>query len=168
MGATESFVDINFWTSLFTLLNFAALFIVLTKFLYKPVMDIIHKRQQEIDDMYTQANSAKENAEALEAQYKKELSVAAATSERMVKEAVARGQEKEAQIIAQAQKDADAIMAKASRDIALEKKKAVSGAKEEISDIAIVLAEKVIGKSLKAADRQDLVDSFIDELGDTP
>ncbi len=168
MGATEEFVDINFWTSLFTLLNFLALFLVLTKFLYKPVMDIIRKRQQEIDDMYAQANSAKENAEAMQAQYQKELHEAAATGERLVKEAEARGLAREAQIISQAQKDADAIMEKASRNIALEKEKAVSGAKEEISDIAIVLAEKVIGKSLKNADRQELVDSFIDELGDTP
>ncbi len=166
MGQFEAIIGVNPWTALFVLLNTLTIFFVAKKFLFGPVMKMIRDRQQEIDDLYTQANTAKDDAEAMQAQYKKELSQAAQESERMVKEAVARGQAREEQIIAQAQKDADAILAKASRDIALEKKKAVEGAREEISGIAIVMAEKVIGKSLKTADKQALVDSFIDELGD--
>jgi F-type H+-transporting ATPase subunit b len=160
------FLNINFFTALFTLVNTITLFLVLKKFLFKPVMKMITDRQKEIDDMYTDADTAKENALAMEAEYKQKLSQAAVTGERMVKEAVERGQRREEEILRQANEEASAIMEKASADIALEKKKALNDAKDEISDIAMAIAEKVVGREVNSADHSDLVDSFIDRLGD--
>ena len=165
MGPGE-FLNINFFTALFTLVNTVALFLVLKHFLFKPVMKMITDRQKEIDDMYDEAGAAKANAKALEVEYQKKLSVASETGERMVKEAVARGQAREEEIIRQANADAAAIMDKAAADIAMEKKKAVNDAKDEISGLAMAIAEKVVGRELKAADQQDLIDSFIADLGD--
>ena len=162
----ESFIGVNFWTALFTLLNFLALFFVLKKFLFKPVMKMIEDRQKEIDDMYEQADTAKTEAQAMEGEYKQKLSVASETGERIVKEAVARGQSREEEILRQANAEASAMLEKASADIAMEKKKAINDAKDEISDIAMAIAEKVVGRELNAADQEKLVDSFINELGD--
>ncbi len=165
MGPGE-FLNINFFTSLFTLVNTVVLFLVLKKFLFKPVMKMITDRQKEIDDMYDAADCAKSEAQALEAEYKEKLSQATITGERIVKEAVARGQHREEEIIRQANEDASAIMAKASADIAREKKKAMNDAKDEISVIAIAIAEKVVGREISGADHSALVDGFIDRLGD--
>ena len=52
MGQFEAFVGVNFWTALFILLNTLTIYFVAKKFLFKPVMKIIHDRQKEIDDMY--------------------------------------------------------------------------------------------------------------------
>ena len=57
-------------------------------------------------------------------------------------------------------------MDKASADIALEKKKAINDAKDEISDLAMAIAGKVVGRELNEADQKDLIDRFIDNLGD--
>lgn len=165
MGPGE-FLNINFFTALFTLVNTVALFLVMKKFLFKPIMKMITDRQKEIDDMYTAADNAKTEAKALEAEYKEKLSAAAETSERMVKEAVARAQSREEEIIRQANQDADAIRDKANADIALEKKKAINDAKDEISVIALAVAGKVVGRELNADDQANLVDSFIDQLGE--
>ena len=165
MGPGE-FLNINFFTALFTLVNTVVLFLVLKKFLFKPVMQMITDRQKEIDDMYNAADSAKSEAQALEAEYKEKLSQAAITGERMVKEATERGQKREEEILRQANAEAEAIMAKASADIAREKKKALNDAKDEISVIAIAIAEKVVGRELNGADHSALVDGFIDRLGD--
>lgn len=162
----ESFIGVNFWTALFVLLNTLAIFFVAKKFLFVPVMNMIKSRQEEIDSMYLEANHAKDEAIALEAQYKEKLSLAAATGERMVKEAMERGHSREEEILRQANEEASAIMAKASADIALEKKKALNDAKDEISDIAMAIAEKVVGRELSNADHADLVSSFIDRLGE--
>ena len=162
----ESFIGVNFWTALFVLLNTLAIFFVAKKFLFVPVMNMIRQRQEEIDSMYLEANNAKDEALALEAQYKEKLSLAAATGERMVKEAVERGHNREEEILRQANEEASAIMAKASADIAREKKKALNDAKDEISVIAIAIAEKVVGRELSGADHSDLVDGFIDRLGE--
>ena len=162
----ESFIGVNFWTALFVLLNTVALFLVLKKYLFVPVKNMIDDRQKEIDDMYDAAGKAKDNAAALEAEYKQKLSVAAETGERMVKEAVARGQSREEEIIGKANREADAIRKKAAADIAQEKKKAINDAKDEISEMAMAIAGKVVGRELNAADQASLVDHFIEELGE--
>jgi F-type H+-transporting ATPase subunit b len=166
MGEFESFIGVNFWTGLFTLLNFLAVLFVGKRFLWGPVMKIITDRQQEIDDMYTKAGEAKEQAKLLRQEYEDKLSVATETSERLVKEAVARGQAREEEILRQANAEADAIRRKAGADIAQEKKKAINEAKDEISVIAMAVASKVVGRELNEEDQAGLVDSFINELGD--
>ena len=166
MEQFESFIGVNFWTALFTLLNFLALFFVARHFLIGPVMQLIQARQKEIDDLYADADNAKAEAKALQSEYQLKLENAQATSERIVKEAVARGQAREEEILRNANQQADAIRSKASADIAMEKKKAVNEAKDEISVMAIAIAGKVVGRELNAADHSRLVDAFIDELGD--
>lgn len=162
----ESFLGINIWTALFTLANTIALFLVLKKYLFKPVMQIIEDRQKEIDDTYAQADAAKAQATALQAEYEDKLATAMQTSDRLVKEAVVRGQKREEDIIRQANEEADAILKKAASDIAQEKKKAINDAKNEIAGLAMDIAGKVVGRSLNTQDQADLVDSFIDGLGD--
>ena len=162
----EELLGVNPWTALFTLANTVALFLVMKKLLFKPVMKIIEDRQQEIDGMYKDAGEAKEQAQALQAEYQEKLSAAQETSERLVKEAVARGQHREEEIIRQANQEASAILEKASADIALEKKKAINDAKDEISDIALAIAGKVVGRELNNNDQSELIDHFINELGD--
>lgn len=165
MGSGE-FLNINFFTALFTLVNTIALFLVLKHFLFQPVMNMIEDRQKEIDDMYSEADNAKTSAKAMEAEYKQKLSNAVETGDRIVKEAVARAQSREEEIIRNANAEASAIMDKASADIAQEKKKALNDAKDEISVIALAIAGKVVGRELNAADHAQLVDSFIKELGE--
>ena len=166
MGEFESFIGINPWTALFTLLNFLALFFVMKKFLVGPVLKIIADRQKEIDDLYADAGAAKVSAEAMEAEYKEKLSAATETGERIVREAVARGQAREEEIVRAANAEASAIMDKAAADIAMEKKKALNDAKDEISGIAMAIAEKVVGRELSEADQSDLINAFIDGLGE--
>ena len=166
MGQFQAFVGVNFWDALFVLLNTLTIFFVAKKFLFGPVMKIIQDRQKEIDGMYDAADKSKKDAADMESQYKQKLSNAAETSERMVKEAVARGQKREEEIIHQANQEADAIRAKAMADIAQERKKAINDAKDEISAMALAIAGKVVGRELNTADQANLVDHFINELGD--
>ncbi len=165
MGEYFSFIGIDFWTALFTLLNFLAVFFVGKHFLWGPVMKIITDRQKEIDDMYAEADSARTSAKALEEEYQAKLSVATQTSEKMVRDAVARGQAREEEILRHANQRAEAMLEKASADIQQEKKKALNDAKDEISDLALAIAAKVVDRELTAADHDRLVDQFIDDLG---
>lgn len=165
MAQFEAFIGVNFWTALMTLGNFLLVLFVGRKFLYGPILKMIRDRQQEIDDMYESADRARKQAEALQADYQQKLTAAHATSDRIVKEAMLRGQAREEEIIRKANAEAAAIMDKASAHIAMEKKKAVNDAKNEISGLVIAIAGKVVGRALTTADQSKLVDSFIDELG---
>lgn len=162
----QEFIGVDFWTALFVLLNTLALFVVAKKFLFVPVKELIDSRQNEVDQMYAAAADAKNSALAMQAEYQQKLAAAQATSERLVKDAVARGQSREEEILRQANAEADAIRAKAAADIAQEKKKAINDAKDEISGIALAIAGKVVGRELTVSDQSALVDAFIDGLGD--
>lgn len=162
----ESFLGVNPWTSLFILLNTLTVFFVAKIFLFKPVMKIISDRQKEIDDMYANADSAQQQAMELCSEYQRKLSAAHETSERIVKEAVARGQSREEEILSKANAEASAILEKAAADIALEKKKAINEAKDEISGISMAIAEKVVERQLNDADQSKLINDFIIHLGD--
>lgn len=166
MDKFQEFVGVDFWTALFVLLNTLAIFFVAKKFLFVPVKNMIDARQKEIDDMYSEAAAAEASAKELEATYKQKLADANETGERIVKEAVARGQNREEEIIRKANAEASAILDKAAADIAVEKKKAINDAKDEISGIAVAIAEKVVGRELNTADQAQLVDDFINELGE--
>ena len=165
MGEFQSFIGVDFWTALFTLLNFLAVFFVGKRFLWGPVTKMVQERQKEIDDMYSEADTARASAKAMEEEYQGKLSGARATSEQIVRDAVSRGQAREEEIIRQANAEASAMMDKAVADIALEKKKAINDAKDEIAGIALEIAGKVVGRQLSDADQTKLVDQFIDELG---
>ena len=165
MGEFQSFIGVDFWTALFALLNFLAVFFVGKHFLWGPVTKMIQDRQKEIDDMYSEADTARASAKAMEEEYQGKLSDARATSEQIVRDAVSRGQAREEEIIRQANADASAMLDKAVADIALEKKKAINDAKDEIAGIALEIAGKVVGRQLSDADQTKLVDQFIDELG---
>jgi F-type H+-transporting ATPase subunit b len=162
----ESFIGVNPWTAFFVLLNTLALFYVLKILLFKPVKAMIDARQKEIDDMYGAADAARQNALDMQAEYEEKLADAQQASERIVREATARGQSREEEILRQANREADAIREKAAQDIAREKKKAVNDAKNEISSLAMAIAGKVVGASLDESHHERLVENFLEELGE--
>ncbi len=162
----EELLGVNPWTALFTLGNTIVLFLVLKKFLFQPVLQMIQDRQKEIDDMYAQADSAKTSALAMEKEYAQKLEHAAATGEQIVKDAVARGAQRQEEIVSQANLEADALRKKASNEIAMEKKKAINQAKDEIAELAMDIAGKVVQKSLEVSVQRKIVNDFIDQLGD--
>ena len=162
----ESFLGVNPWTALLTLLNTLTIFFVVRKFLFGPVMKMIEDRQQEIDDMYDAAGQDRLRAEQLRSQYEDKLTAAQKTGDRLVKEATARGQAREEEILRQASDQADAIRRKAEEDIAREKEKAIHDAKDEIAGLAMEIAGKVVGRSLDGDDQAKLVQQFIDQLGE--
>ena len=123
MGQFESFIGINFWTAFFVLLNTLLIYFVARKFLFLPVHKMITDRQKEIDDMYAEAGKAKADAAEMAGEYQQKLSDAQNTAERLVKEAVVRGQNREEEIIHQANAEASAILSKAAEDAQQEKKR---------------------------------------------
>ena len=166
MDQFEAFLGVNPWTALFTLLNFLLVLYVGKRYLYGPVMKMIQDRQKEIDDMYAKADEAKSDAAKLRDTYQQQLSQAQSESDRIVREATLRAQNREEEILRKAAADADAIRDRAIADIAQEKKKAVNDAKNEISGLAMAIAGKVVERELTQADQSALIDRFIQDLGD--
>ena len=166
MGEFENFIGFNPWTALFTLLNLVITFLILKKFLFKPVTKMIDDRQKEIDEIYADAEDARKKAETMREDYDRKLSEAKDASAQIIAEATQEAHRRRDDIIVHAQTDAEAIRNKARTDIEMERKKALNGVKDDISRIALDIAEKVVEKKLDAADQDRLFEDFLRDMGD--
>ena len=77
-GESGDFISLELWTSIFTLCNLVILFFVMKKLLFKPVKKMIDSRQQEVDDMYANANQDKEAAAQMKTESEEKLAKASA------------------------------------------------------------------------------------------
>lgn len=166
MGQFEALVGVNFWTALFVLLNTLLVYFVAKKYLTGPIMKIIAQRQKEIEDTYGEAEAAKTDAEAMQAEYRQRLSDAKSEANEIVKAANATAAQQAGQLMDEAQREAAALKRRAEQDIEAERKKAAMELKGDISELALTLAGKVVEKELDPSTQQDLIDGFLDDLGD--
>ena len=162
----QSLVDFSGWTFIAQICNLFLQMYLFKRFLFKPVKDIIAKRQAEINSVYDEADKALKAANETQKTYEAQLQTAHSEAEAITSRAVASAQVRTAELLRQAEADAGAIREKASRDIALERSKVLSEAKNEISGIVVELASKVAGKEIDEAQHDVLISQFIDELGD--
>lgn len=160
------FLSIDTGTILFTLINLAILVFGLKHFLFKPVNDILAKRQEAVDKSLTEAEQAKSDAEAAQAEYAEKLAAAKEESAEMLRRATRRAQERSDEIVAAAKAEAAAVMQQNEAELEREKRRAASELRSEVSGLAVMVAEKVVEREINPADHARLIDEFIDSVGD--
>ena len=161
------FITIDKWTILFTWINLVILYLLMKKLLFKPVKGILDARKKEISDLYSGAEKAKSDAEIMKADYTKKLSDAKIEAEGIIKDARKRAALDEERIIDGAKAKANKMVSVAEAQIEADKKSAVGGIKNDIADMAVDIAEKVIEKDISERDHHRLIDGFLTDLGDT-
>ena len=163
----QSLVAVNPVTLIAQICNLFITLFVFKKLFWNKVLDILDQRRAAADKEITDAQSAKAEAMTIKDTYEENMRQSKAKADALLisaqQTATVRGEE----IIQDAQRTAVQIKQKAEADIAQEKKKAINDAKNEISEMALAIAGKVVGRELNAADQQSLVDSFINGLGDS-
>ena len=162
----EAFVGVNFFTMIFAWINLVILYVFLKKLLFKPVKNMIDSRQKEIDDMYSEAELSRESANIMKAVYEEKISHANQESEDILRRAVRRAELREEEILKEANEKAVRTLERAEEQIELEKKRAINDVKDEVSSIAIDIAEAVIERDIKKSDHDALIDEFIGKLGE--
>ena len=97
--------------------NLLILMLLVKKFLFKPVLDILQKRQDEVDKIYADANKAKDEANTLRADYENRLAAAKEEAGEIVKTATAAAQRKSTEMLEEAQTKASGLVARAEAQI---------------------------------------------------
>lgn len=166
LGEFEPFLNVDVWTMIFAWVNLLILFFVLKKILFKPIKNMIDKRQEEITNLYDDANKSKEDAKALKEDYETKLEKANEESEQIIRDATRKAQLKEEEILHEAQENAAKVLARAEEQIDMEKKQALNDIKDEVSDMAVAIASAVLERDVKEEENQEIIDNFIEGLGD--
>ncbi|MBD8989746.1 MAG: ATP synthase F0 subunit B [Clostridiales bacterium] len=162
----QSLVTVNPVTLIAQICNLFLQLLVFKIFFLDKIKAILDQRREAADKQITEAENAKAEAMTIKKTYEQNMLQAKAKADDLLQTAQRTANSRSEEIIAQAQQQAAQIKSKAADDIALEKKKAINEAKDEISDLAMAIAGKVVGRELNAGDQAEMIDRFIDELGD--
>lgn len=154
------------WTVVFTICNTLILFFVLKHFLYAKVKKVLDARKDEVEKIYSDADDKNKAAAELKADYEQKLAVAKETAGEIVKTATVKAQSRGTEIVTEAQQKAGTMLARATQQIEQDKKKALNEAKNDIADLALSAAAKVVAKDLTSADHRKLIEDFIENTGE--
>ena len=159
-------ISVNIWQILISLCNLLLLFLILKRFLYKPVKRMLDERKAALDEQYDAASEAQSSAEASKEAWEEKLRNAQAQADDLLKKASAAADRRGEQIVADAKEKADGIIRQAEVQAKLEYKKAEAGIKKEIVDVSAALTEKIIGREIRTEDHRAIIDSFIEGIGE--
>lgn len=159
-------ISVNIWQILISLCNLLLLFLILKRFLYKPVKRVLAERKAALDQQYAAAEEAQSSAEASKQAWDEKMKTAQAEADHLLKKATATADRRGEQIVSDAKEKADGIVRQAEAHAALEHKKAEAEIKKEIVDVSAVLTEKMLGREIKTEDHRAIIDSFIEGIGE--
>lgn len=162
----QSLVAVEPVTLIANICNLFIQMLIIKKFFLDKVLAILDQRRSAANKEITEAKAAKDEALTIKKTYEDNMLQATAKANEILQTAQKTAAERSEKIIAEAQTSAAQIKNKASADIAQEKKKAINDAKNEISGLAMAIAGKVVEKELGESDQSQLIDRFINELGD--
>lgn len=166
MPETLEFLSINLWHTLTAIANLLILFLIVKKFLFKPVNDILKKRAEDVDKIYSEADDMRTEAKVNKDTYENKLKNVKNETDLMIKTATERAENRGEEIITEATIEAENRKRKAESDIALAKKKAMDDMKDNIVELVVDLAQQVIGKEINDDIHETLIDDAIEKLGE--
>ena len=161
-----AFFTVDVWTMIFTWVNMLILFTVMKKLLFKPVMNVLEQREAEVKKIYDDANQANEKAVNLEKEYSEKMAQAREEAGEIIRQATLTAQKREKEIIESAHVEVASMTRRAETQIAQERKKAYQEIKNEISDISVAIAGKMVQREIKAEDHEALISQFIENVGE--
>ena len=155
--------DLNF---LVMLLNLVVFFVLMKVFLFKPIMKVMEKRKEMINNQFKEADEAQAQAEELKKKYEEKLENIGDESQRIIDEAKENAKTEYSKIIERAESDADKLLDEAKKQAVAERENEMRTARENIAELAMEAAAKVVGANVTDKTNSDIFDEFLNEGSD--
>ena len=165
-GADEKpmLLSVNPGLIIWQLLIFVILLFILKKIAWKPLLSSLHSREQSIRDSIDQAEKLQKDALDLIEQNKRNMSEANAQSMKIINDAKEISGKMRDELMQKAQEDSRKLIEQAKSEIKQEKESAMSELRNEVSDLAIKSAEKIMRESLDENKQKKIVNDFISQI----
>ncbi len=160
---THFFTSLIFWE----VVSFAILFVVLYKFAFPPILEILETRERKIRESLEQADRHRTEAERKMQEYEAKLAAAAKEAEGLLAAARERAQRVQEENEQRLQADAERIKGDAQREIEAAQRRAIQEIRNQTTDLALLVAEKVVGRSLSDADHRRLADEALQAVANS-
>lgn len=157
-------LDINPGLIIWTMITFVLLVVVLGKFAWKPILQALQTREQEIADALKKAEEAKKDAERMMQENKTAMEKASNETARLIAEGRAMAEQLKGDIVAKANESAKKMLDQAKEEIVREKESAMAQLRNEVAELSITVAEKILDESLDGAKQKKMVDKVLQQL----
>ncbi|HHV59653.1 MAG TPA: F0F1 ATP synthase subunit B [Clostridiaceae bacterium] len=151
------------WTFIFTIINFIILYLVLKRFLFKPVTAYMEKRTNSIKESIKKAEDANREAENLKMEYDKKLNESAIQADMIIREAKEKARKEYDEIIKEARREAENIKARGLEEIEKQREQMMKEIKKEASALIFAAVEKLIDANIDSEKNRKLVEKFLNE-----
>ena len=156
--------SINAGLSIWTVVIFVALLIVLWRFAWGPILSAVEAREQGIQGALEEARNRQAEAEELLEEHKRQLADARRQAQELLAEGREAGDRLRKELESKAREESEAILARARSEIEREKEAAVDALRRESVDLALAAASKLINQKLDGEHDRRLVTEFVDGL----
>lgn len=156
-------IDINmFWQ----IINFLILIVIFNKYLKNPLNKILNKRKEIISNDLEEAKQNKEEAKKEREEAKEKLKETRKQIHDTIINAEKKADQRKEEILKGATSQRDKILKSAEIEVGKMKARAKGEIREEMQTLAVKLAEKIIKEKLDSKHSNQLINNFIDELGE--
>lgn len=157
---------VDWGTTIVTLATFVILLALLKKFAWGPLKEVMDKRERDINKDIDDAEQAKINAQKLEEENRKTLKETQDEVQRILDDAKVQARKQHEEIIHEANVRANGMIETAQSEINSEKERALADINNQVSELSVLIASKVLRKEISEQDQKDLVEKYLKEAGD--
>lgn len=168
MISIENYLRINVVDMVMVLCSTLLIVLIAKKFFWNVLQDYLAKREQFIQSQIDEATTRNAESEKMKEEAAEALKNVHSQAESIIESAKEAANKESKEIISHANKEATLLKEKALRDIEQEKAEAMASMKEEISEIALLAAKKLVEKEVDDDLHRKYVKEFIDEVGEQP
>jgi len=158
-------LSVNYGTMIWMTIAFLALILILKKFAWKPILNAIKEREDSIESSLQTAERVKKEMQELQANNEKLMIETRAERDLLLKEARGTKNEIIKEAREKAKEEGDKMIQSAKEAIQNEKMLALSELKNEVGNLSIEIAEKLLQRELDTKNKQrDLVDKLLQDI----
>lgn len=157
---------VEWGTVIVQVLTFIVLLALLKKFAWGPLKDVMDKRERDINRDIDDAEQAKLNAQKLEEENKQKLKETQEEVQKILEDAKVQARQQQEQIIHEANVRANGMIETAQSEINSQKERAIADINNQVSELSVLIASKVLRKEISEQDQKALVDKYLKEAGD--
>jgi len=149
---------------IWTLVTFVIVLIVLRKFAFGPIQQLIDTRRQAIVSDLDAAQAAREEAQTSLAEYRQQLAEARKEANKIVEDARRVGDERRAAAVAELEAEKTRLMQQTREEIQSETRQALNAIKQQVADLTLAATEKVVRAQLNEAEQRRLIDDALADV----
>ena len=146
--------------------SFLLLIFLVKKYAWGNITSVLDERAEKISSDIDGAEEARKKAEELASKREAELAGSRTEAKTIIENAKETAEKSKADILAEAKLEAGRLKEKANQEIAQNKADALQSVKGEVADLTVSLAGKIISQNLDSHAHKELIDQYIDQLGE--